>query len=129
MPDLSLVAVVVTTLVAFALSATYYMVLGTQLATVSPAAAADQPRPATIVVELARSLVLVAVVAGLAVNTGTDDWTGGLVLGLALWIGFPLVLWAGAMIHEGSPWKLAAIHAGDWLLKLLVVTVIVSVWQ
>jgi hypothetical protein len=30
--------------------------------------------------------------------------------------------------HERTPWKLAAIHAGDWLIKLLVVTVIVSAW-
>jgi hypothetical protein len=33
------------------------------------------------------------------------------------------------MIHEDTPWKLAAIHAGDWLVKLLVGAVIVSVWQ
>ena len=33
------------------------------------------------------------------------------------------------MLHERAPWKLAAIHAGDWLVKLLVVTVIVSVWR
>jgi hypothetical protein len=25
--------------------------------------------------------------------------------------------------------RLAALHAGDWLVKLLVVAVIVSVWQ
>ena len=28
-----------------------------------------------------------------------------------------------------SPARLAAIHGGDWLVKLLVVAVIVSVWQ
>jgi hypothetical protein len=33
------------------------------------------------------------------------------------------------MIWENTPGKLAAIHAGDWLVKLLVVAVIVSVWQ
>jgi hypothetical protein len=38
------------------------------------------------------------------------------------------VLWTGALIHENTPWKLATIHAGDWLLKLLVVALIVSVW-
>lgn len=80
-------------------------------------------------VELLRTLVVVVVVAGLASQTGTDEWSGGLVLGTALWIGFPLMLWAGAILHERVPWKLAAIHAGDWLIKLAVVTVIVSVWQ
>jgi hypothetical protein len=39
------------------------------------------------------------------------------------------VLWIGAVIHENTSWKLAAIHAGDWLAKLLVVAVIVSIWQ
>ncbi len=43
--------------------------------------------------------------------------------------GFPIVLWTGALIHENTPLRLAAIHAGDWLVQLLVVAVIVSVWQ
>ena len=43
------------------------------------------------------------VVAGLAVEGDVDAWRGGLVLGLALWVGFPLVLWVGAMLHEKTP--------------------------
>ena len=39
--------------------------------------------------------------------------------GLALWVGFPLVLWTGAVVHEDTPVRLAALHGGDWLLKLL----------
>ena len=52
---------------------------------------------------------------------------GGLLLGLALWIGFPLVLWVGAIVHEKTPVRLAAIHAGDWLVKLPAVGVLVAV--
>ena len=130
MPEIDLLAVLAATVVAFVLSSSYYVALGDQLATASQAAASgDQPPPWTIAGELLRNLVVVAVVAGLASQTGTDDWTGGARLGLALWVGFPLVLWAGALLHERTPWKLAAIHASDWLIKLLVVTVIVSVWQ
>jgi Protein of unknown function (DUF1761) len=70
-----------------------------------------------------------AVVAGLAARGEIDEWTGGLLLALALWIGFPLVLWTGALIHENTPIRLAAVHAGDWLVKLLAVAVLVSVWQ
>ena len=44
-----------------------------------------------------------------------------------LWIGFPFVLWTGAVIHESTPVRLAAIHAGDWLVKLLLIGVIVVV--
>lgn len=130
MPDVDVLAVLVATVAAFALGATYYGVLGERLVTVSEAAAAGgQPPPWTIAAELARCLVLVVVVAGLASRAEVHEWTGGLALGMALWIGFPLVLWTGAIVHEGTPWRLAAIHAGDWLVKLLVVAVIVSVWQ
>ncbi len=109
------------------LSGAYYAALGDQLARVS-ATDAQMP-PWKVGVELARNLVLAAVVAGLAVRGDIDEWTGGLLLGVALWLAFPLVLWTGALIHESTPVRLAAIHAGDWLLKLLAVAVLVSVWQ
>jgi hypothetical protein len=105
-------------------------VLGEQLAEVSEAAAAgEQPPPWKMAVEFLRGLILAAVTAGLASEAEIDEWTGGLVLGLALWVGFPFVLWTGAVIHENTPRTLAAIHAGDWLVKLLLVAVIVTVWQ
>ena len=44
-----------------------------------------------------------AVVVGLAAEAGIDDLAGGLVLGAALFVGFPLVLWVGAILHEGTP--------------------------
>jgi hypothetical protein len=127
-PDLDVLAVVAATVAAFVLGGTYYGVLGDRLATISSRGETSTP-PWTYAAELLRCLVLSAVVAGLAVESGTDDWFGGLALGLALWIGFPVVLWVGALVHERSPWQLAAIHAGDWLLKLLAVGVIVSAWQ
>jgi Protein of unknown function (DUF1761) len=130
MPDVDVLAVLAATVAAFVLGAAYYAALGEQLAAVSEAAAAaEQPPPWEIAIELLRCLVLAAVVAGLASQGEIDEWSGGLLLGLALWIGFPLVLWTGALIHENAPVRLAAIHAGDWLAKLLAVAVIVSVWQ
>jgi len=130
MPDVAFLPILVASIAAFALGGMYYAVLGEQLASVSAVAAASQePPPWKLAVELLRWLILAAVVAGLAVRGEIDQWSGGLMLGAALWIGFPLVLWIGAVIHENTPWKLAAIHAGDWLVKLLVVAVIVSVWQ
>ena len=127
MPDIELLAVLAAAALAFVLSGAYYAALGDQLAGVS-ATDAQMP-PWKVAVELARNLVLAAVVAGLAVRGDIDEWTGGLLLGLALWLAFPLVLWTGALIHENTPVRLAAIHAGDWLLKLLAVAVLVSVWQ
>ncbi len=71
--------------------------------------AGEQPPPWKVAVEFLRGLVLSAVIAGLASEAEIDGWASGLLLGLALWIGFPFVLWTGAVIHEKTPWKLAAI--------------------
>ncbi len=38
-----------------------------------------------------------------AVLVATDGWAGGVVLGLALWVGFPFVLGAGAVVHDNVP--------------------------
>ena len=129
MPDVEILAVAAAAVAAFAIGGTYYTVFGEQLAGASAAAAGEPPPPWVLAAELGRCLVLALVVAGLASQGEIDELAGGLALGLALWIGFPLVLWTGAVIHENTPWRLAAIHAGDWLLKLLVVGVLVSVWQ
>jgi len=129
-PDVNLLAILVSAVVVFVIGFTYYAVLGERLAEVSDAAVAgEQPPPWKMAVEFSRGLILAAVIAGLASEAEIDEWTAGLLLGLALWTGFPFVLWTGAVIHENTPVKLAAIHAGDWLVKLAVVAVIVSVWQ
>jgi hypothetical protein len=132
MPEVEPLAVLVATAAAFLAGGAYYAVLGDRLARVSEAAAAaagQQPEPWRLGVELLRCLVLAAVVAGLAVQGRIDEWAGGLALGLALWVGFPFVLWTGAMLHERTPFGLAAIHGGDWLVKLPLVGVLVAVLQ
>jgi hypothetical protein len=130
MPDIDLLPVAAATAAAFLIGAIYYGALGAQLAQVSQAAASGEQPPAwTLAVEVARCLVLAVVVAGLASQGRIDDVAGGLALGLALWIGFPAVLWVGAIVHERTPVKLAVIHAGDWFVKLLAVAVIVSAWS
>ena len=70
--------------------------------------------------------MLVGVVAWLASETRVD-LAAGLVLGAALFVGFPLVLWVGAIVHEGTPVRKAVLHGGDWLVKLLAIGAIVSV--
>ena len=128
MPDISPLAVGAATLAAFLIGGAYYAVLGGRLARGSTAPeTAPPPAPKMLAVELGRCLLIALVVAGLAQEAGIDSVPGGLLLGLALWIGFPLVLWIGAIVHERTPLKLAGIHAGDWLIKLPVVGVLVAV--
>jgi Protein of unknown function (DUF1761) len=131
MDDVNFVAVAVAAVAVWIVSTGYYIVFTKQMATLHPAyaeAAAVRPPPWKIVVELIRNLVVASVVAWLAQRLDVTEWIDGVALGLTLWVGFPVVLWAGAVMWEKVPPKLAAIHAGDWVLKLVVIGVIVSVW-
>lgn len=130
MEDVNVLAVAVAAVAGLVASFAYYMVFGSQLEQVGSAAAESERPPAWLMpVELVRTLVVAVVVAGLVANIGTDTWTGGALLALSLWVGFPVVLLAGSVIHEKVPPRLAATHGGDWLLKLLVIAVIVSLWR
>jgi Protein of unknown function (DUF1761) len=130
MSDFSILAVLVAGVAAFVLSGAYYATFGQQLAAASdPATTESRMPPWKLAVELLRSLIVATVVAGLASRGDINEWPGGLLLGFVLWVGFPVVLWIGAIIHENTPLRLAVIHGGDWLGKLLVIGVIVSAWQ
>lgn len=65
------------------------------------------------------------VVAAVSVFVVSSVW---FLLGLALWLGFPFVLLTGSMIWDRVPAPTAALHAGDWLLKLVVISAIVGLW-
>jgi hypothetical protein len=130
MIDLNVLAIVGAAVAAFVVSSVYYVGLGRQLAALNPAYAdASRPPAWKIVQEPVRNLVVASVVAGLADLVGIVDVAGALQLGVALWIAFPVMILAGSVIHENVPPKLAAIHAGDWLIKLVLVAIVVAVWR
>jgi hypothetical protein len=113
----------------FVFAAIYYTVLAPKRAKLSSAAASARPRPGLMVIELGKSLLVAAVVAELASLVGATNVGRGVALGLALWIAFPVVLLAGSITYENVPWKLGAIHSGDWLGKLVIISVIVTAWR
>src|ERR1043166_8891605 len=82
-----------------------------------------------LVVELVRCLVLACVIARFVALLGVGGVLGAVHFGLAVWIGFPVVLLTGSVLWENVPWKVAAIHAGDWLVKMLVIPIIVTAWH
>ena len=98
---------------------------------VDPAVAmADAKMPAgKLVIELVRCFVLAYLVAHFVTALGVSNWLIAAHLGLLLWVAFPVVLLTGSVLWENVPVKVAAIHAGDWLVKLLVIPIIVSVWR
>jgi hypothetical protein len=132
MQQVNYLAIAVAMVAAFVASTVWYAVFGKQYAEVSEAAraaAGAKPSPWKVFVELVRSLTVASVLAGFAANLDITTWTGALGLGLATWIGFPVVLLTGSIQWENVPYRLAAIHAGDWLVKLLLVSCIVSLWR
>src|SRR3989442_3693831 len=74
------------------------------------------------------AVVLGYVVARFVALLGVSSWLGAVHFGVFLWIGFPLILLTGSVLWENVLWKVAAIHAGDWLVKMLVIPLIVSAW-
>jgi hypothetical protein len=122
-------AVGVAAVAAFLASGAFYGALGNRLARLSPAyAGPGRAAAATAGVELVRNVVIALVVAGLTAGLGVDGLWPAVALALALWVAFPAVLLAGSVFHERVPVPLAAIHAGDWLIKLLLITGIVGLW-
>ena len=108
-------------------STVYYTTLSRQLARLHEAYAEGARPPAWVpAAELARSATVATAVAVLTRRTGTSGLPAATRLALGLWAGFPAVLLTGSVVHEKVPWRLAAIHAGDWLVKLLLISVTVG---
>jgi len=84
---------------------------------------------ASKVIDFLRGFLVAGVLAYLVHATGVVTWGDSTRLAIILWIGFPVVLLIAPVIWGGESWKLAVFHSGDWLTKLLVMTVIIGVWQ
>ena len=82
-----------------------------------------------LLVELVRCFLLAYVITRFVALLGIASLMGAVHFGLMLWIGFPVIILAGSVLWENSPVKVAAIHAGDWLVKMLVISSIVALWR
>ena len=124
-------AVVVAALAAFVMSSLYYspLLLGNVWRAVDPGpTGGTTPSIGKVVGELVRTLVVTYVVARLIALLGGSGWKPAVRLAFWLWFGFSAMMWVGAIMWEKTPWQIAAIHSGDWLLKTLLLAVIVGVW-
>ena len=108
-------------------SAAWYTAWGDRLARLDEAYAGEARPPAWVLpVELARSTAVATAVSTLSRRTGVVGPAGAVGLGAGLWGAFPVVLLTGSVVHEKVPWQQAAIHAGDWLVKLLLISLVVG---
>lgn len=130
MHSVNFLAIVGATIVAFLFSSAWYIALNSQRRRFSPAATAEgRPSAWMMPVEIIRTLVLALIIAGVVSRLAITNVAGAVLFAAVMWIGFPVILLSGSVLYEKVPWQLAAIHAGDWLGKLLIVTIAVSLWR
>lgn len=126
--EINIWAVIAATIGAFLLSGVWYGIFGAAMAKLQKGADASMP-PWKIAVELLRSLTIVLLFAFLLPQLQAYDWQTVLSYAFLLWIAFPGTLLVGSIIHENVPIKLAVIHAGDWLVKLVFIALVVGLWR
>src|SRR5690349_21153981 len=83
----------------------------------------------TVGIELVRCLILAYMVARLVALLDISSWMMAVHFGFMTWITFPVLILAGSVMWEKVHPGVAAIHAGDWLVKLLVIPIIVTLWR
>ncbi|MEP7023671.1 MAG: DUF1761 domain-containing protein [Actinomycetota bacterium] len=120
--------VVVAAVAAFVLSSAYYAAVTPLERRALGAAALDRGRPQAwkVLAELLRTAVVASVFGWLASRAALESLPGSLGLAVALWAGFAVVLLTGSVIWERVPAITAAMHAGDWLLKLALLAVVIG---
>lgn len=119
---MNLLAVGVATIAAFVASSTYYSVL-------SPDRAGERPPAWKVLVELLRSGVVTVAFALAFGELGITGVGGVLVFALVVWLAFPVAILSGSIVWEGVPFRTAALHAGDWLVKAVLLALVVGLWR
>ncbi len=127
------VSVIIAAIAAFVVSSVWYIIFGKilmELSGIDPATTANESMPAwKMLAEFGRSLVLAYVLSYFVSALDIINWKNALKFCLLIWIGFPVILLFGSVIHENENWKIAAIHAGDWFVKPLTMLLILSFWN
>jgi hypothetical protein len=133
MSNINVIAVIVAAIASLAASAAWYAICGAAVARLQHewrgATSADQMAPWHLLVFLATAIVLAVTVAVILELADVDRWVGAVGIGLLLWTGLVLTQWVGSILGEQVPVALAAIHAGDWLFRVLIISAIVGAWR
>jgi len=123
------------TLLAFLFSTAYYFILRKKVAKIHAAyvyggsASGKAMSPNKLLADLIRTFVTGLVIAYAILMLNIIFLSQALLLGFWLWLGFPVVLLTGSVAHDRLPGALAAIHAGDWLVKILIIVTVLTVWR
>lgn len=120
--------IAVAAVAAFIASSVYYALASPVERKVLGDAALDRGRPTAgkIIAELLRTMLVAAIFVWVAAQAGRLSLPDAFPLALVLWVGFPVTLLTGSVAWEKVAPVTAAMHAGDWLLKLLLIAAIVG---
>ena len=133
-PKVSYSAMVVALIAAIAVSAIWYSPLlfgklWRELDGANPAGPAHTNIPTwKILIDLVREFVVIYVLARLVSGLRITDSRAALNLGFWTWLGFPVQMLVGSSLWDNKSWTLDLIHGGDWLLKMLLTTLILAKW-
>jgi hypothetical protein len=129
MPDINVIAVLIAVVAGFVVSGAWYSIFGQALADAQgkKSGESEAMKPWQIGVEALRNIVVALALAYLLGKLEVNTWGEAALYAVLLWVAFPAVLLVGSMVHEKVSAKLAAIHAGDWLTKLIAMALILSV--
>jgi len=123
-------AVIATGLLAFALSMLWYSrLLFGNIWMAFRDSTTNPPPDWTFAFAPLREIITAILLAHLIVRLEVNNWRRALGLGLALWFAFYFVQLAGAVLWDNRPWQLGLVHGGDWLMKMLFMSVMLSFWH
>lgn len=128
-------AIIVGTVLAVAFSALYYFLLNKQVVAYRAAWRGKNSEVQTTIsinrflIEFVRTFVLGLVIANAISLLNLLALNQAALFAIWLWIGFPVVLLTGLVIHERMSAQLVAIHAGDWLVKILLFSILLTLWR
>jgi hypothetical protein len=131
MVGINFAAVIVAGFVAFIASAVWYVVFGKEMAKVSTAFAEQQQKrePWKMGVVILQSILIAAVLAYIIARSGVNNGLDAVWIGFVLWFGLSAMQWVGSMLWEKAPLKMALIHGGDWLMKIVLISLILGIWK
>lgn len=121
--------IIATGLIAFVLSGIWYspMAFGEIWETYRNPPNPEIPRWTMVFAPL-RELIVVYVLAKLILILNLVQWKHTLKLVLLLWISFHAVGMIGAILWDNMQWQLGAVHAGDWLMKIIFMGIVLTKW-
>lgn len=142
MPEVSInyLAVVVATLTSIVTGTLWYgpifgkawmKMMGFSKEDIKNAKASDMAKSYSLM--MVGSLVMSFVLAHTIIFASTYLQSEGIILGMTVgfwnWLGFVAPVTMGTVLWEGKPWKLWMLNSGYYLVTLMIMGVILSVWS